>query len=232
LIKDQEQLFDEIYSATGGETADSETNVVFLKTVDAIQSPILEIGCGRGYVINYLTNNGYEATGIELSEEAIKQASIIYPKCKIIKTTDPNVLPFDNNTFQTVVSFDVLEHFDSVSSHLTEVKRVLKKNGIYAFQTPNILTNLPKEIIFRGSYKKAREFHPSVQNYYGLKRKLEENGFTTHFYKMPLISPEKYGALKARSVGWKIASSILHSLPQQLIPIPLRPNFWVVATKK
>lgn len=232
MIKNQEDLFDEIYSSSGGETADSITNVQFLNLIGKFQSPILEIGCGRGYVINHLTNKGYDAVGVELSEEAIKQAEKDYPKVKMIKSTDPNVLPFGNEHFSTVVSFDVLEHFESVDVHLTEVNRVLQKNGIYAFQTPNILTNLPKEIIFRGSYKKAREFHPSVQNYFGLISKLERNGFEAQFYKMPLISTEKFGALKNRSLGWKIAVNILASIPQKPIPFAMRPNFWVVARKK
>lgn len=231
MIKDQERLFDEIYASSGGEVADSFSNVTFLERIVNLHSPVLEIGCGTGFVIDYLTRNGFDATGIELSEEAIKQAHYHYPGVNILKATDPNVLPFTNESFNTIVSFDVLEHFESVDIHLKEVSRVLKKNGIYAFQTPNIITNLPKEIIFRGSYKKAREFHPSVQSYSGLIKKLKENGFEYDFHKMPLISPEKSGALKSRSFGWKVAASILSSLPQDKIPVSLRPNFWVAARK-
>jgi SAM-dependent methyltransferase len=232
LIKNQEKLFDEIYSSSGGETADSVSNVDFLNKIGKIDSPVLEIGCGRGYVINYLTQKGLDATGVELSEEAIRQAEKEYPGIKMIKSTNPNALPFEEEEFKTIVSFDVLEHFESVDVHLAEVKRVLKKGGIYAFQTPNILTNLPKEIIFRGSYRKAREFHPSVQTYSGLVNKLKRNGFECAFYKMPLISPEKFEALKRRSFGWKVAVNILASIPQNQIPFALRPNFWVVARKK
>jgi 2-polyprenyl-3-methyl-5-hydroxy-6-metoxy-1,4-benzoquinol methylase len=231
LVKDQELLFDEIYSSSGGETADSFSNIKFLESIPEVKGPVLEIGCGRGYVLSYLHKSGFEAVGIELSEEAIKQAEKDYPEIDIRKAIDPDRLPFEDAFFQTIVSFDVLEHFLSVDSHLKEVSRVLKVGGIYAFQTPNILTNLPKEIIFRGSYKKAREFHPSVQSYSGLRNKLKKNNFTYTFYKMPLISPEKFGVLKERSLGWKIAVNILKVIPQNTFPFRIRPNFWVVAKK-
>ena len=225
----QKQVFEEIYT-TGTETGDTVSNVRFLEKAVVLRPPVLEIGSGRGYVLNWLDQKGIEATGLEISEEAISCALHEYPEIQLMQY-EGSVLPFSAESFETVISFDVLEHFPDVNAHLADVRRVLRPNGFYAFQTPNILTNLPKEILYRGGLKKAREFHPSVQHYYGLKQKLKRNGFSFTFIKMPLISSEKYEVLKTWGWGWRLAVTCLAKFPEGLVPFALRPNFWVVAQK-
>lgn len=46
-------------------------------------------------------------------------------------------LPYPTNTFSGVVSSDVLEHLDDVTSALDEVYRVLKPGGVFVFDTIN-----------------------------------------------------------------------------------------------
>lgn len=229
-MADQKEIFNRIYK-DDTEEADSITNVNFLKNNINLIEPVLEIGFGKGYVIEYLTNRIMDINGVEISEKAVEY---IKQKNKNIKVLlyDGKKLPFNDEAFSIVLSFDVLEHFNSVNGHLSEVFRVLKTNGIYVFQTPNKITNLPKEIIFRGGLKKAREFHPSVQSYFSLKKHLIKNGFNFKFVSMPLISPEKYKALRTRNIGWRISAGILNKLPKNIIPIFLRPNFWVIAKKE
>lgn len=225
----QKQVFEEIYT-TSIETGDTVSNVRFLEKAVVLRPPVLEIGAGRGYVLNWLYQKGIEATGLEISEEAIRCALQDFPGIQMMQY-EGRVLPFPAGSVETVISFDVLEHFPDVNAHLADVRRVLRPNGFYAFQTPNILTNLPKEIICRGGFKKAREFHPSVQSYYGLKQKLKRNGFAFTFVKMPLISSEKYEVLKTWGWGWRLAVTCLAKFPEGLVPFALRPNFWVVAQK-
>ena len=229
-MANQKEIFNKIYKFDI-EEADSITNVKFLENNIKLIEPILEIGCGKGYVIEYFKKNNINITGIEISKEAISYFKNINTDIEIL-LYDGKKLPFNDKLFSIVLSFDVLEHLNSVSEHLYEVYRVLKSNGIYAFQTPNKITNLPKEIIFRGGLKKAREFHPSVQSYFSLKKYLIKNGFNYKFVSMPLISPEKYKALRSRNIVWKVLANILNKLPKKIIPIFLRPNFWVIAQKK
>lgn len=225
----QQKIFSEIYNL-GIEDADTITNIKFINHALVIKDPVLEVGSGKGYVLNYLTNGGFDVVGVEVSEEAVKYTQNNYNNSKIFLYDGKN-LPFDSSTFNTVLSFDVIEHIETVKFHLLEVYRVLKTNGIYAFQTPNILTNLPKEIVFRGGIKKARDFHPSVQSYFSLKNLLTNCGFNFRFISMPLISEEKYNLLSVRSLIWKAASKILKHFPYKIVPVFLRPNFWVIANK-
>jgi len=45
-------------------------------------------------------------------------------------------IPFANNSFDIVISEDLLSHANDVSSILTEIKRVLSKNGTHIFTVP------------------------------------------------------------------------------------------------
>lgn len=230
LIDKQKKIFNDIY-LNNNEEADSYTNIRFIENELKISEPLLEIGTGKGYVLNYLTMKGFDILGLEICEEAVKIIKTLNKNCKV-QIYDGVELPFENNSFATIFSFDVIEHIKNISFHFKEVYRILKDNGIYAFQTPNIITNLPKEIIFRRGLKNALDFHPSVQSYFGLRRILKKNGFKYKFVSMPLISEEKYLLLFKRSPAWKIIAKTLKVLPSCLIPIFLRPNFWVISTKQ
>jgi SAM-dependent methyltransferase len=48
-----------------------------------------------------------------------------------------NTLPFEDNTFDAVLSDWVLEHVSAPDQFLREVHRVLKKGGVFLFRTPN-----------------------------------------------------------------------------------------------
>jgi SAM-dependent methyltransferase len=50
-----------------------------------------------------------------------------------------DVLPFDDETFDVVVSDYVFEHVREPQSFLSEVRRVLKKQCSFFFRTPNLL---------------------------------------------------------------------------------------------
>ena len=226
----QKDIFNEIYKFDE-EEADSYTNIKFIEENVLLKPPVLEIGSGKGFVLDYFREKDVEITGIEISEEAV---NFIRKKNKNIKALIYNGidLPFGNESFNIILSFDVLEHFESVKKHLSEVRRILKANGVYAFQTPNKITNFPKEILFRGSIRNAKKFHPSVQTYCSLKNNLRNNGFDFKFIKnMPIISEEKYNSLCRKSRLWRFLAIVLSKIPSKIILMFLRPNFWVIAYK-
>lgn len=50
---------------------------------------------------------------------------------------DGRILPFGNNIFDAVVSFDVIEHVDEDLLFLREAYRVTRNSGIFILGTPN-----------------------------------------------------------------------------------------------
>ena len=66
----QKDIFNEIYKFDE-EEADSYTNIKFIEENVLLRPPVLEIGSGQGFVLDYFREKDIEITGIEISEEAV-----------------------------------------------------------------------------------------------------------------------------------------------------------------
>jgi len=84
---------------------------------------ILDIGCGVGILVEQFNKLGYQAVGVDISEEAIKN-SICPKNCFLAQTTAK--LPYPDNYFNLVVSREVLEHIpvDQIDACIKEWDRV------------------------------------------------------------------------------------------------------------
>lgn len=94
----------------------------------------LDVGCGQGDLINALRIFGIDAYGVEISKDAIELVSKeIAP---YVKYGDITNLPYEANSFDLVVTFDVLEHVEQnkINKAIDELIRVSRKfilNKIY-----------------------------------------------------------------------------------------------------
>ncbi len=68
---------------------------------------VLDIGCGVGILVEQFNKLGYQAVGVDVSQEAIKN-SIYSKNCFLVQTTAK--LPYPDNYFNLVASREVLEH--------------------------------------------------------------------------------------------------------------------------
>lgn len=94
---------------------------------------ILDAGCGPGAALLYLSSFG-EVVGIDISPEALKFAK----KRGRVKKADISQLPFKDSSFDVVVCLDVLYHrwVKNNKKALLEIKRVLRKGGIFLLREP------------------------------------------------------------------------------------------------
>jgi|GEM_PF-149392 ubiquinone/menaquinone biosynthesis C-methylase UbiE/ADP-ribose pyrophosphatase YjhB (NUDIX family) len=101
---------------------------------------ILDVGCGMGREAFNLTKMGFSVTGIDISNEAIKQVT----ELSLIKGYnipflhfDGYSMPFDDNEFDVVIiwaqTFGLLYGDKYKITFLMECRRVLKRNGILSF---------------------------------------------------------------------------------------------------
>lgn len=104
----------------------------YLHQEKIINKKILDIGCGSGAIAQYFSicNDVYAVdVEIKVTIDIIDQINF-----DVVKTES---LPFGDNSFDIVLSNHVIEHLAHQDLHLSEIKRVLKKNGVCYFATPN-----------------------------------------------------------------------------------------------
>ena len=104
---------------------------------------VLDLGCGDGVLSYLLYEKGLKVSGIDLSEEAIEFAKNKTNNRIEFKVGSVYHLPWEDNSFDIVLSSDVIEHLEDVSQYLKEIKRVLKPNGKCVISTPIRITEIP-----------------------------------------------------------------------------------------
>ncbi|MCD7947605.1 MAG: class I SAM-dependent methyltransferase [Oscillospiraceae bacterium] len=94
---------------------------------------ILDLGCGTGAVLKRITDNDarIKAYGVDFSENMLAQAKQKLGDSAILTFGDAEHLPFDNEFFDVVYCNDSFHHYPSPEAVLAEVRRVLKKNGVF-----------------------------------------------------------------------------------------------------
>jgi len=97
---------------------------------------VLDLGCGNGRHAIYFARQGFQASGIDVSQQAIEWAKT-WSKREGLDTDfrvgDMEALPYANDTFDVVVSHGVLDHVRSATARnaAQEVSRVLKPKGLF-----------------------------------------------------------------------------------------------------
>lgn len=103
----------------------------FVSNKDILNKIILDIGCGCGWFELYaIKKKCKKIFGIDVTEKDLKSArDNISDKRVSFKVDNAINLSFEDNLFDTVVSWDVIEHIPKNSEKLMfgEVGRVLKK---------------------------------------------------------------------------------------------------------
>lgn len=99
---------------------------------------VLEVGCNTGYGTAQIAATAGKVAAVDVSEEAIRIAVSRYKDLGIdFRQTDGCTLPFEDASFERVVSFQVLEHIVDTTLFLSEFKRVLTPDGVLLLATPN-----------------------------------------------------------------------------------------------
>ncbi|MFX0055566.1 MAG: class I SAM-dependent methyltransferase [Promethearchaeota archaeon] len=95
---------------------------------------ILDAGCGSGVVSRALIDNGFQVTGVDISQKMIGIARQRIPEAEFI-VGDMAALEFDNETFDGIVSAYAVFHITRTKhfSLFQDFHRILKKGGALLF---------------------------------------------------------------------------------------------------
>jgi len=99
---------------------------------------VLDIACGEGYGSNLLSKTAQSVSGVDIAVTVIEHATKKYKSSNLsFSTGSVERIPFADQHFDCVVSFETLEHTDQHEQMLAEVKRVLKPGGLLLISTPD-----------------------------------------------------------------------------------------------
>lgn len=98
----------------------------------------LDIGCGRGYGFDHLRGPCNPCTGLDVAPGLIAEAKQNYPDVTFV-TQSAEALPFPDASFDTVTSFEVIEHVQDDRAFLREIHRVAAPGALICISTPNRL---------------------------------------------------------------------------------------------
>jgi 2-polyprenyl-3-methyl-5-hydroxy-6-metoxy-1,4-benzoquinol methylase len=102
-----------------------------------IRGDVLEVGCGQGRGLELLIPKAKTFTAVDKIEPVVKELQQKFPTATF---KSMNIPPFDgiaDNSFDTVISFQVIEHIEDDELFLREIYRVLRPGGLAMLTTPN-----------------------------------------------------------------------------------------------
>lgn len=109
---------------------------------------VLDFGCGSGYGSALIADSCKKIVGIDISKDAISYAESNYKNQRLsfqhVEDVSEEKIPFPDNSFDTVLSFQVIEHVKNTDAYLSEIHRVLCPDGYFMAATPNRETRLFK----------------------------------------------------------------------------------------
>ncbi|MEY2481377.1 MAG: hypothetical protein QOI04_2304 [Verrucomicrobiota bacterium] len=112
----------------------------------------LDIGCGRGYGFNYLKAHCSSCTGLDVSDSFLQEARAEFPEISFVQH-NAEQLPFADASFDTITSFEVIEHIADDNAFLSEIVRVATPGALVAISTPNRL------VVSGGRSEPLNQFH-------------------------------------------------------------------------
>jgi SAM-dependent methyltransferase len=185
---------------------------------------VLDLGCGHGDYLEWLAQNGYRVTGVDISTEALKQARKrleakgLAAELTQGKTTDLSC--FLAEIFILVFSKGVIHHNDreGVEKSFKEAVRVLLPGGFFLCQVRSIRdTDMPREEIVP----------PDTVGYTAQDTQGEKEGVVQHYFtREELVS-------LAKKFGLEIIQGPQESIrvPDEGNPERKRARWWVVFRK-
>ena len=100
---------------------------------------VLDIACGEGYGARMLSGHAAHVFGVDVDSKTIEHAAAKYSNSKTeFRRGSCENIPLTDSSVDVVVSFETIEHTAQHREMLSEVRRVLKKSGIFIISSPNL----------------------------------------------------------------------------------------------
>ncbi len=175
---------------------------VLQRLLEQNEKKILDVGCASGHITERLRTYLPSAsiTGIDVSDKFIHFAKKNYSNVKFV-IADAHKLPFGNNSFDTIICTEMLEHVVDPGKVMSEIKRCLKQNGkiLISMDSGSLLFALAWYLWIRyGRGRVWRGSHLHTFTSRKLKHLIETSGFAIIKEKKGMLGMAVYfKAIKA-----------------------------------
>lgn len=214
----------------------------FLGVDDLSGKSLLDAGCGTGWFTKKAIERGAKVTSVDISNK------LIYVTLKKNPKTNPVIasildLPFESNSFDYVISSDVIEHTSDPYEATLELIRVLKPEGKLCVTVPNktfwyfslVIANLFKLRKYQGfekwvRFKVFKDFLSNngiaVLSYKGIHLyPFVVPCLTSTLYKLDKKLENSLGAFMVNIAAYGVKKNnepeILRHFPKNRIPLPI-----------
>lgn len=99
---------------------------------------VLDIASGEGFGSALMADQARRVTGVDIDAKSVKHAQNRYGNDKLsFLAGDTAEIPIEDNSFDVVVSFETIEHHDRHDEMMSEIKRVLRPDGVLIISSPD-----------------------------------------------------------------------------------------------
>jgi SAM-dependent methyltransferase len=194
------------------------------------EKDVLDIACGTAYGKNLIGAKKY--VGVDIHIPTLKRAAekgLVAGESLV--AADARNVPFAPNSFDTVISFETIEHipFDHVDQFLSNVCAVLRSNGTFLVSTPNRPASGPE------TDSPRNKFH-----YFEMDRDELREVLKRHFVDVALFGqalkpdkPEGPAIFRKIDTLRRVLSGKASEIsPEEDIGKGTTPNYWLAICKK
>lgn len=185
----------------------------YVLATEFVHGDLLEVGCGEGRGINWLLPKVKSYTAIDKIAPVIEHLKSTYPQATFYAGNIPPLSVFHDNQFNTIVSFQVIEHIQDDHLFVKEIHRILKPGGQALLTTPNRVMSLSRNPWHVREYtaseltELAKKYFPEV-----IMKGIGGNEKVMAYY-------ERNKQSVARLMRWDILD-LQHRLPASWLRIP------------
>lgn len=178
-----------------------------------VSGDVLEVGCGEGRGVELVMQQAGSFTAVDKIEEALQVLRNKFPKVTFKAMNLPPLQGLADNSFDCVLSFQVIEHIKNDRFYLQEIHRVLKPGGVALITTPNRKMSLSRNPWHIREYL-ADELKNLAS---GIFSEVQMKGITGNEKVMAYYEQNKKSV--ARMMRWDILN-LQYNLPAWMLRFP------------
>ena len=138
---------------------------------------IIDVGCGFGAFLIEAKKRGWDCYGTEFEPQSVDYCHSIGLEKVIVGDLENKI--FEDNEFDIITSFEVIEHLTDIKTYLSDIKKKLRVGGVFYLTTPNF--NSLNRYYERTNWRVIE--YPAHLSYFtksSLNKILTSNGFSVY----------------------------------------------------